>query len=206
MILLNVIDENLFDLQSLTGWGLVAAMAIYAIYDISTKYLSKKNNNKGFNLILKRLEDQSEINKELLKHFKIAASKYTEEITEDQLDIIWDKTVHTAKCLIIQKVYDIIKENNINNNEQLITNKIRNYIKSLFEEDLMKLNYFVFKGVKIGSYLDSNWINEITSMIIKHLYLHNDKDVQIKQTRYYIVEKFNDIKNQFLLKIKNNND
>jgi len=203
MILLQIptIPDNL-QIDSLTGWTLVVVIAMYLIYSLTDKYMAKRKTASTFNMILDRLEEQSKINRETMKYLKTISLEYSDELTEEQYRIYTTKFFVTAKCKINHKVRNIIEENNIKGNEDKVTSKVKNFIKTLYISDEIEMRSFKFNGILLSDYMKSEWIETLTTGIIDCIYTTKDESERIKSTQYFVSQEFTNILNHYLNKIK----
>ena len=189
-------------MNTVTGWGVVVVVALYLVYSLIDKWMSKKKTANTFNNILTRLEEQSEINTEVVKHLKTISKQYSEELNEEQFKIFIHKFLSSAKFKVKETASAIIKENHVNDNKQKIIKKIRGFVQTLFTSDSIELKNFKFSNVMLSEYMNEAWINEITDGIIVAIYDNNNEYDRIKACNYFIQQVFTDILNHFLNKIK----
>ena len=191
-------DQIFNHINNLSEVGLIIVFIIYFIYSIIREFLIRNANNKQskiYNQILKKLDEQSQINHSILSYLKIVSKKYTEEITENQAKIIISRVANEAALNIISFIKDVIENNNLKNRQDKVKTKIYNYVTVLYNVDKSDLQNFMYCGNQLSDGMEEKWISEVTKIIIEKIY---DKDLdtstKFESSKRAISQKFDDIR------------
>ena len=150
--------------------GLIVLYSIYEFFKEKSKTKKEKSQKDEQNQIFKAIKGQllenSETNKELLKHLQITNQKYIEEITESQMRIIVDCVFEKSQLDIFNYASRIIKENSIKGNEKDIIQKLKSFIANKHHKDSLLLKEFMFKEKAIGSLMKPEWKDLVIESVI----------------------------------------
>jgi hypothetical protein len=105
-------------------------------------------------------------------------------------------------CYELVRILDnIIKDNNIKDNEKFIEQKVTRLIDNMHSKRQVKLDLFKFEGRKLSEFVDKNWCDIMIQTVMEEIYVSDSFNRGRAITNIRIM--FDDIKMQFYSNIKN---
>lgn len=191
-------ESLIFGLKS--EWAILIALLILSsssilrmVFDYS---VAKKQRGKD-----------EEINKVLYaieRYLRILSNKYTEEVTERQMPVIIQEVILHLKLEIKVVCYSAVGYNEISKGEKNLKDKVDQAVCNLFNEAVLALGLFKWKGTVLSELLDNDWKHDVRKGIIEMVVApHSDRKEAVlisQRMGTYLDQKFMGMKATMLSK------
>jgi len=172
--------------------AMVITNFLYIVFKDIIKYLKKDRITNLLSNITERLEEQSAINEKVLDYLRTVSSKYTTEVTFQQVYIIIKDILYVGKNKIYIYSKSLIQSYSVNKKNKT-KEKLIKYITGIYNSNINKLDEFKYSSKKLSEFLNPEVIEIISTSIIE-IY---ESDLNNKQKEQEIGETLNQLFSEF---------